>query len=147
MLSFCLNGDLSNLNDAEEIVSKAPEIPNWEFYASRPPKQWDLQFLMRNKAGRSVCIDARQWQYSLVSYDNGSFFDITLFGRQLPKMDEVAVQQAATIVLQGELGERRFLEIIGRVAFRRLDEGPIMAELSPISDLAAHLRHLLEGGE
>jgi hypothetical protein len=141
-LSFTLKGDLQNLAFAEAVVCRAPTIDRWEFHAGRPPKKWDLRFYMYNKRKQQVLIDAAHWQYTLLGFSDNSLFDITILAPGLPSMDLAGKTQAATILLQGILGEVAFLRHIDRVEVvtqsTKMDE----ERLSSITNLAEHLNHL-----
>jgi hypothetical protein len=140
-LAFTLKGNLTNLEIARTVISDAPKSAHWEFHAGRPPKVWDLTFTMLNRKEQQVEIDARNWQYTLVGYDSCSFFDIKIVAPNLPRMDELAKTQAATILLQGLLGEVAFLKLIDRIEIVTHDK-ELEDRLSDIENLPAHLTSL-----
>lgn len=43
LLAISPNLDREVAEDAKEVVAVAPEVPGWEFYATRQPKQWDYR--------------------------------------------------------------------------------------------------------
>lgn len=140
MLAFSLNGDLENLRAAEELVASAPSIPGWEFHAGRPVKRWDLRFSLRNQLGRRIDLDANKWRYSLVGFEDCKYFDIRIVCREAELLDDDSKQRAARVVLQGLLGERKFLEAIDRV---RMVAGHDDDEaLTEMRHLPAHLSSL-----
>lgn len=139
-LALTLHGDLDNLVIANAILSNSPTLPNWEFHAGRPPKPgWSYQFKMRNTAGQEVDIDAHDWNYHLVGFDNMTFFDITLVSTNLPRMDEVATRQAAMIAIEGAIGELMMLERIDRIDVSRTVPLEKQSQLSPLLRLRDHL--------
>ena len=137
-LSVSLNGDIGNLPLAIFIVSEAPLLPNWEFHAGRPPKEWDMQFEMTDANGNSVDIDSRSWSYSLVAYNDCEFFDMKLFAPNLPKLDEIATRQAAGIAVHSMLGEIEFLRRIEDIQVVRATP----SEDAPTSDLSVLRDHI-----
>lgn len=140
-LAFTLNGSLANLKFAQTVISYAPVMVGWEFYAGRPPKIWNLTISMLNKNGQEIQIDARNWKYTLVGFDNCSFFDITIDAPNLTRLDGAAQIQAVTIIMQGLLGEVEFLKLIDRIEVITHD-GNLSDRMSCIADLPMHLASL-----
>jgi len=140
MLALALNGDLDNLAPANELISDAPELDGWSFHVGRPPKRWDLRFTMPDGDGRAIDFDANTWRYGLVAFDGGRFFDVTVVAPEGGALDEATREQAAILVLQGILGEVRFLEVVDRVVV--VDRPPEGLPLTDIQHLAPHLDSL-----
>ncbi len=120
-LSFVIspNGDRDRLRRTEQVVSLAPQLDGWTFAGAKPAKQWDFQFVMENALGQTAPVNAAGWRYSLVAYGERSFFDITIYANRMPNMDDAAARSAAGIVLTGALGEKQFIEKIGRIQVER----------------------------
>ncbi len=117
-LSFGLRHDLNNLTATQTIVAAAPCLPHWEFFAARPPKSWDLRFVLMDPSGRPFEVDARSWKYSLTSFGGNEFFDVIVVASDLPPSRGL-LDQAASIVLLGVLGEIDFLRRIDRITVVR----------------------------
>ncbi len=143
-LYFCLtlNSDRKNIEIAEAVISKAPAILDWEFYAGRPRKQWGFTFEMKNRRGQRVAIDASEWEYSLTGYSDRSFFDVQLLATNLPRMDAVAKQEAAWIVVQGALGERLAVDRIGEITLVESESDIDLDQATPVMYLFDHITSL-----
>jgi hypothetical protein len=142
-LALALNGNLANVSIAEQVVSQAPPVENWEFHAGRPPKEWDFKFVMTNQRGQRVNLDASNWHYLLVGFKNYSFFDITIVAHNLPRMDDTARRQAANIVLQSILGERMVLELFDDIMIMATIGKEERERMSNITLLSQHMSDLL----
>jgi hypothetical protein len=131
--------DVLPLTDA--IVAAAPHIDDWEFLSGKPPKRWDLRFRV---AGATV--DARSWQYLLVGYNDGEFYDVTLVAKNLPTSLYGQRETVGYVLVEGLLGERVVIEKIGKVDV--VDRAPPDSadRLSQIGDLAGHLIYLESHG-
>lgn len=106
VISPDLNVDLLSLTEA--IVSKAPRLPDWEFYPCRQPKDWNYRFELQHDDGRIIPIDARNWKYVLLRYPDGGT-EILLHGDNVDHLGETERNQAAALLLQGVLGEKILL--------------------------------------
>jgi hypothetical protein len=137
--SFSLNGETSNVLVAEEILSHAPLLENWEYHAGRPKKNWDFTFWMTNQQKQRVFIDASSWEYYLTSFGADAFFDITLIAHDPPRLDEAAKLQAANVVVLGCLGERQALERISRANLVARADESIGDALTSIKYLDDHI--------
>lgn len=134
-------GVRENLVVSDAVVGAAPvDLPAWEFHAARPPKRWDRRFQLQRGQGW-LDVDARSWRYTLVGFNRGEFFDVTLhIGTTLRDASDEERQHAAWILLDGELGERCTIERIGAVA---VSDDPVdVARSGAVEHLAEHVRSL-----
>jgi hypothetical protein len=143
--SFTLNGDIANARIAAKILRCAPTFEQWELHVGRPRKNWDLTFRMRNQKEQKVFINAASWEYYLTSFGNDTTFDITLIGHDLPSLDDEAKMQAASIVIQGCIGERNALERIDSVNILTECTELMSDSLTNITYLYAHLNSMCGG--
>jgi hypothetical protein len=143
--SFTLNGDIANAGIAATIFQCAPTFDQWEWHVGRPRKNWDLTFWMRNQKEQKVFINAASWEYYLTSFGNDSPFDITLIAHDLPSFDDVAKMQAASIVIQGCIGERNALERIDRVNILTECTESMSDSLINITYLYDHINYMCDG--
>src|SRR5262249_32848319 len=111
-LTISPNGSGKLLPISEAIVSRAPHFDRWEFYSAKPKKHWNLRMELTNRKGQSIELDASRWKYCLTGYEGQRFFDIVLVVHDLPRLDRPALHQAAHLVLEGILGERKMIEHI-----------------------------------
>ena len=62
MFALSPHGDHELLQITRNIVAKAPELDGWEFYPTKPPREWNLVFdVVAN--GKDVEIDAKLWEF------------------------------------------------------------------------------------
>src|SRR5579872_4332405 len=80
-------GNLDLLPYTKKIVSYAKNIPGWEFHYAKPPKQWELIFDFEKHDRSQVEINASQWKYVLLKYDDG-MFEIIIQTYDLRHLDE-----------------------------------------------------------
>ena len=137
LLSISPNLDRELVEESREVVNAAPEIPGWEIYAMRQPKQWDYQVeIEEDGSAISICLDASGWQFVLLRYPDG-FREILLTSSDLPNMTENQRWQAAAIVLEGILGEQTLMEKIDDFELVSGLEPRFADKVRPISALKA----------
>jgi hypothetical protein len=137
LLAISPNLDKSILNEARKVIAEAPEIPGWELYATRQPKQWDFKFEIDNDDSHEpICIDASEWQFVLLRYPDG-LREVLLTGPNLPPLTDDQRWQAAAIVLEGVLGEECLLDNVDEFELVLNLEPRFAGKQKPISALKA----------
>ncbi len=112
--SFTLtpNGDEQLLALTKEIVALAPQLDQWEFFASKQTKPWDRTFTTYDDNLQPHEIDASAWSY--VALDNGqNRINIVIEASNLSYLDDDTAFKAAEFVVQQELGEETMIAKIG----------------------------------
>jgi hypothetical protein len=95
---------------ARKIVTRAPILPAWEFYAARQRKEWQYQLELGD--GR-LTIDASGWTFVLLRYPGGDH-EVLLKGRDLPPLSGDERRQAAAVALESILGEDLILDRVNQ---------------------------------
>jgi len=112
-LTISPEGDVELLELSKTIISKAPNIADWFFYSSKPPKQWKLVFnLLIN--GEKVQFNATEWKYVLYKYPD-NVYDVVIKVPFSYKPYEDYFYQIGDIAVTGELGEAFVLEYINDI--------------------------------
>ncbi|HEY6183999.1 MAG TPA: hypothetical protein VIW67_17255 [Terriglobales bacterium] len=126
------NLDVELREIAEAIIAKAPILPQWQFYSSRRPKEWNYQFQLEC-GGRLRNVDASGWKFVLLEYPD-AIFEILLEGQEALSLEDDQRWQAAAIVLESILGEE---PLLGKVEFELVDklESQYSADARPIQEL------------
>jgi hypothetical protein len=143
VFSPCGNKDLLPLTRL--IVENAPDYFGWEFYSSKPPKKWKRYFLMRDDKGNDITINAANWRYSLLKYQDGKF-DIIILAPELSKYSENFKNIAAAIVLDGEIGEENRINWIDTIEVVDKFANNLSEKSSPINLLLDHFNYLKNSG-
>lgn len=119
---------------ARRIIAEAPICDDWEFYAARQPREWDLRFELAGESGKRRALDASSWTFVLLRYPDGAH-EILLRTPDRPPLPEEQRWDAAAIVLEGILGEDILLDRIER--FELVDdwEDRLAARARPIAQL------------
>lgn len=108
---------------ASSVVSAAPALEQWEFYAARQPKDWDYRVdLYRDDRAENISVDASNWTFVLLKYPDG-IREILMKASGLPDMNDDDRRQAAAITLVSILGEDVVMDVI--------DEFDLVDELEP----------------
>jgi hypothetical protein len=108
---------------AQQIISRAPTLSDWEFHSARQPKEWDFRFELEGEPGLPVAsVDASTWSFVLLEYPDGTR-EILLKGSTLPRLTSDQREQIASIILESTLGEDIFLDFV--------DEFDLLDELEP----------------
>lgn len=125
----------------QHIVALAPRVAGWEFHSARPPRDWDMQFSIEGADGTHLDIDARPWRYVLFKYPDNTF-DIVIEERNLHSVSDDDRYAAAVVVLDGALGEKRRLALLGGIEAVETLSVECAHKANPIHHLAQHLNSL-----
>lgn len=136
-LTISPGGDRELLSRTQEIVGIAPAIAAWEFFAAKPPKQWDPVFSFENSDGREVHIDATKWRYVLLKYPDG-MLEILIEAPNLQELREEDQLLAAEIVLDGFMGEQNRLELVDEIVVVPQIDVRFENSANPIANIANH---------
>lgn len=104
-LALSPDGDQQAFSLTQEIVSRAPSVPDWEFVPHRPKKSWDLRFEVEGESG-PIDIDARHWRFVAYRYPDGVYDLVVSVGDDAelgPSDRELAVR----IAVEGQFGTAR----------------------------------------
>lgn len=132
------SGDRETLKITSDFVAQAPYLDGWEFYAAKPPKQWNLFFTVDDKQGNTIEIDASKWRYALLRYSDNTYH-IVIRMEDTDRLSASLRLTAAEIALDGELGETlRIQMIVGIDVVEQFD--PQLSEKSnPFRSLRDHV--------
>ncbi len=121
VISPNLDRDLRKL--ATDVISHAPDLPNWEFHSARQPKEWDYQLeLESGKGNELVHLDASNWTFVLLQYPDG-VHELLLRGDGVLALTDDARWQAAAITLESILGEDYVMD--------KIDEFELVQQFEP----------------
>jgi hypothetical protein len=135
-------GDIDLLPYTKEIVSYAPVVFDWEFYHAKPPKEWEFIFDFEKDDGNAVEINASQWKYVLLKYDDG-MFEVILQTRDLHGFSEDDKIVISEILLDGILGEERRMLFICGVDVTEEFEDSYKLKSSNIKSLSNQMKSLI----
>ncbi len=134
---FVISPDLHHKirDKARAIVALAPELPDWEFCASRQPKTWDYRFTLKTSQNMEpMTIDASEWQFVLLRYADGKH-EVLIEGRGLSNLTEDERWNAAAVLLESILGEDTLLDHIDSFDLVEKLELSLAAKAKPIRNL------------
>ncbi|GGB26520.1 hypothetical protein [Puia dinghuensis] len=139
------NGDEDLLQDSKLIITSAKDCEGWEYYYAKPPKEkeWNLIFSLETSEGEIVEVDASQWEYTLLQYEDG-MFEIIVKAPDLQQLDEADKQAAAEILLDGILGEEARMQTICAIDIVEKFEEPYRDKAGNIKYLPNHLKTLVK---
>jgi hypothetical protein len=113
-LAISPNLDLSKLEITHWIIQYAPHCEGWIFFSSKPPRDWQGIWKMKNETGAEILIDSSEWEYILYEFEDKTF-DMDLFVTGI-NGDDSTINLAIDIALTGYLGEEMFLNRIGNIS-------------------------------
>jgi len=141
-LAFTLNGDLGNVQLAQEIIKAAPKIPGWEFRVGRPARPYSDRMVFYCSQGQTLEVELQTWRYVLTAFDRGKFFDIAITSKQSLPIDQKLRDQILLTALQGAIGEFGVLQWIDRIQFEEFPDEQWEERATPFRHLADHLANL-----
>jgi hypothetical protein len=106
-------GDADLLQTTRNIIALAPELPSWEIYPAKPPRAWNLIFTLSGEDS-TVEIDAKCWEFVAYKFKDGTY-DLLFKPDDRKGLSEDYLCWAATIVVDGEIGEEARIEKVGQI--------------------------------
>lgn len=137
MLIITADGRSQYFKRVDDLVAKAPSIPNWEIIALEPPRP--INFLLDEEYG-DIDIDPGRLWFSFYDYEDDEVRPSLIVYSELFNRDtRLLVQAAISRVIKNLLGERSAAIDIGSVDVWNLSNAPGDAKLHKIEDLPLHL--------
>lgn len=137
--SFALSpdGDDSVSEGVRYAISRAPEIPGWEFHAFRQPRDAPPVVDLDTPRG-PVEIDANNAEYVLLRARDGTLDMIIALpvAKQLRSEEQCAL---AVLLLDGLIGEEARMSLIKNVEFVEAFEPKYQGRATKIKHLRGHL--------
>lgn len=97
------------LEATRRIVKKAPPLTDWEFHPAKPPRRWKLRFELES----GQMVNGTRWEV-LTSQSRG-LFEILLHPNDDCGLDLDHQELAASILVEGELGEEKLIEKVNTI--------------------------------
>ena len=119
---------------AREIVSDAPELPNWEFFPARQRKDWNFRLTFEGSKGKKVSIDASNWTFVLLEYPSREH-EILLTGSNIKKLNADDRWYAAALTLESLLGEGPLLDYVDSFDLSEALDPRFQGKERPITEL------------
>jgi hypothetical protein len=120
----------------QSIVTLAPNIGGWKFYAYKPRRRWTNEVILEGQQGDPVRIDTRRWTYVILRYKDEATEVLLSANEALPFDPESQLRWiAGALVLEALLGEE--LVMSARLSWDLLDhlEPQFQASARPLSRL------------
>lgn len=106
-------GDEDLLRISRNIIALAPEVSGWEFHPAKPPRVWNLVFTLAVEDS-PVEIDGKCWESVAYKFEDGTF-NLVLKPNDRMGLSEEYLSWAATIIVDGEIGEEARMERVGQI--------------------------------
>lgn len=136
------NGDIDLLRVTKEIISNAIPCDHWEYYYAKPPKHWNFVFDFTSVNGKELRMNAAEWQYVLLKYEDGAL-SIIIKDSQLSRLDKIDQLTASEIVLDGALGEETRINKIVEIDVVSEFDDSYKTKASSIKNLSNHIKDVL----
>lgn len=141
MLIISPGGDINLLESTKKIVSLSPALMEWEFYYYKPEKKWNYQFSIEDDDGVKRMVNATDWEYVLLKFDDGTY-DIIIKADSLKTLSEQKRLTAVDIVLESILGEEISLLFIKNIEIVEGFSGEYFPKKNTIKFLREHIKEL-----
>lgn len=129
-LTITPNADRKLRPLTEEIVRRAPGLPDWEFYAARQPRPAPPEI---NVSNPPVRVTTTGWRFSAEEDAVAGVIHLVVVDPALARLDEQARGYALFIYLDAVLGEDGVERWIGQLDVA--PDGRDLGPLRPISEL------------
>lgn len=144
-LTISPNGDKNLLQSTKTIITYAKKCSGWEFYYAVPPKNWNLIFDFETKDNYPVEINAQEWEYVLLKYED-DMFEIIIKATNLNELRDDDKIIAAEILLDGVIGEEQRIQDICAIEVVNDFDKEYRERKSNITNLIKHLNELKKRG-
>lgn len=128
-----------NLPLTRAAIAIAPQLDSWHFLHAKPPKHLvSLTFAVRD-----CTINADDWRYRLIAYNQGEFVDIEIFvnaGSEIPAAHE---DLFCELVVEALIGEECRLDRVGCLMPNVVDDNTTIEKSTRIQHLKDHLAQVL----
>ena len=141
LLVISPSGDMAMLQETKTIIDNAIPCDGWEYYYAKQPKQWDLRFYFMTGRGTRLEVDASQWEYVLLMYEDG-MFTIIIKASDLQHLDDNDKLTAAEIVLDGVLGEELRLQSFCEIDVVGEFDSEYVGKESNMRGIAHHIKKM-----
>ena len=140
-LTISPNGSRERLRISKMIMESAPNLPDWEFHYAKPPKAWDLSFILFDDFMVEREVDASPWRYAFRNKQEGRV-EVILEAQNTSHLDPDTRLIAGERAIANLLGEEVKINHVYRVeVVEALDEQD-RAGSAPITELSQHLEAL-----
>ncbi|WP_183573929.1 hypothetical protein HDF18_08700 [Mucilaginibacter sp. X5P1] len=134
------NLDPNKLNLTHQIIEHAPKCKGWHFLASKPPKEWQGIWKMKNEKGTEIWINSNNWKYILYAFEDKTF-DMDIMIDDINGNDDT-INMAIDIALTGFIGEEKFMNLIKNISIISCDE-EFSEKATSIKYIAKHIESIL----
>ncbi len=132
-----LNAD--RLEITRQIMNLSPECEGWKFLPSKPPKDWQGIWKMKNDSGEEILINSDNWKYVLYQFEDKDF-DMDIMIDDIDGNTDTYFM-AIDIALTGYLGEENFMHLIKNVKIVSEFEDPGKATL--LKHIKKHIESII----
>jgi hypothetical protein len=133
------NGNADLLQETKKIIASAKDCIGWEYYYAKPPKDWELIFDFETTDETVFEVNASEWQYCLLQYEDG-MFEIIIKAPGLNGLNDTDKFATAEITLDGMLGEELRMQTICEIDVVEEFEESRQKKASNIKNLLKHLK-------
>ncbi len=113
-LAISPNNDKNRLRLSKMMVDLAPDLPDWEFYPTKKPIEWDFMLEMYDQFSIKQSYNTRDWEYTLIEKPNGKV-DLHIFAENIHVLDmddQLIGADVAVIRIIGEENRINYVEQI-----------------------------------
>lgn len=113
LFSLSPRGDPERLKLTRKIIGQAPQLHGWEFSPAKLERAWNLVFQI-SVNGKNIDVDGKLWEFVAYKFKDGRF-DLDFRPDEASSLPQNEAHLAATIIIDGELGEERRMALVGDV--------------------------------
>jgi hypothetical protein len=137
------NLDYDKLQYTRQIIANAPHCIGWQFFPSKPPKEWDGIWKMKNEFGKRILINSSNWEYILYQFEDRTF-DIDILIDYVDG-DLQTCYLAIDIALTGYLGEEEFMRLIKNIKILTELTDELADKLTRLKFLKKQIKQIIIG--
>ncbi|MFK7775131.1 MAG: hypothetical protein AB8F94_23525 [Saprospiraceae bacterium] len=115
-LTISPNGNSKLLRRSQAIIGEAPDLRYWEFFAAKPPRDWDFIMEMYDAFMVKQTVDTADWEY-LFRMTPEFKLRILLYAENIDSFDEDDKKSASDFVINSIIGEADKIDYVNSIEF------------------------------
>jgi hypothetical protein len=135
------NGDKNMMKKSKKIIESAPDLADWEFYYSKPAKDWNREFTIFDDYMTKHTINASRWKYVAIQREDGMIV-LILEAKNIGHLDSDTLSTIADLVVVNEIGEETKIQHICSIDIVQQLDDKYNSRESDIKYLKKHINKI-----
>ena len=142
-LTISPNGNSKLLRRSQAIIGEAPDSKYWEFFAAKPPRDWDFIMEMYDAFMVKQTVDTAEWEY-LFRMTPEFKLRILLYAENIDSFDEDDKKSASDFVVDSIIGEADRIDFVDSIEFISFVDETQEDDIKSLLEMKVEFENLLD---